>query len=172
MKHASKNPKVRTRFAPSPTGLLHIGGLRTALFNYLFAKQQNGNFFLLLEDTDRERFVAEGVEQIIKSLEWIGLEPDEGVWYEEKSGKHSPYVQSLRLDHYKRFANDLVERGLAYYSYISPEDFNARKQEAIAVKKPFVYRQDFEPKTPVSKSNNAPIRLKVRPGQTIWADEL
>lgn len=74
--------KVRTRFAPSPTGLLHIGGVRTALFNYVFAKANNGEFILRLEDTDRERFVAEGVEQIIKSLDWIGLHPDEGVWYE------------------------------------------------------------------------------------------
>ena len=107
---------VRVRFAPSPTGLLHIGGIRTALFNYLFAKANGGKFILRLEDTDRERFVEEGVDQIIKSLDWFGLHPDEGVWYEEKPGEHGPYIQSKRLNHYNKYAQSLVDRGLAYYS--------------------------------------------------------
>lgn len=163
-------PEVRTRFAPSPTGLLHIGGLRTALFNYLYAKKHNGTFILRLEDTDRERFVQEGIEQIFNSLEWVGLEPDEGVWYEEKPGKHSPYVQSLRLDHYRKYAQDLIERGDAYYSYITPEEFAARREEAIALKKPFVYKQSMEPKDHPRSTSKVPIRLKVKPGSTAWAD--
>ena len=115
------NRPVRTRFAPSPTGFLHIGGVRTALFNYLYAKKHDGIFVLRLEDTDRERFVEEGVEQIIQSLDWVGIHPDEGVWYEEKPGKHGPYIQSKRLNHYTEFAQKLVDDDKAYYSHITPD---------------------------------------------------
>ena len=87
---------VRTRFAPSPTGLLHIGGVRTALFNYLFAKQNQGSFILRLEDTDRERFVAEGVDQIVAGLDWVGLRPDEGFWIAEGKPHSIDYIQSER----------------------------------------------------------------------------
>jgi glutamyl-tRNA synthetase len=162
---------IRTRFAPSPTGFLHIGGVRTALYAYLFAKANDGTFILRLEDTDRERFVEEGIEQIVKSLDWLGLRPDEGVWFEEKPGKHGPYVQSERLPHYREHAQKLIEEGKAYYSHISPEAFQSLREEAIVAKKPFVYKQDMEPEA--SGSNNGlPIRLKVEPGKTAWNDEV
>jgi len=164
---------VRTRFAPSPTGMLHIGGIRTALFNYLFAKANGGDFILRLEDTDRERFVQTGAEQIIKSLDWLGLHPDEGVWYQEKPGKHGPYVQSQRLDHYKKYAKKLLDSGLAYYSYSSPEQIQALRAEAIIEKRPFVYSQSMEPSQQGPAQGSLPIRLKVSDtGSTIWQDEV
>ncbi len=166
--------KVRTRFAPSPTGLLHIGGVRTALFAYLFAKANGGEFILRLEDTDRERFVAEGVEQIIKSLDWLGIHPDEGVWYESepKPGEVGPYIQSERLPHYQKYAETLVEKDLAYYSAITPEAFSALREEAISAKRPFVYKQEMEPTEVNTNKNNLPIRLKVPEDTTSWKDEV
>lgn len=160
---------VRVRFAPSPTGFLHIGGVRTALFNYLFARANNGEFILRLEDTDRERFVEEGVEQIIQSLDWLGLHPDEGVWYEEKPGRHGPYVQSERLHHYQDFADQLIKKGLAYRSYTTPEQLESLRQEAKRQKRPFVYRATMEP---ANGSGDAPIRIKVPDGITHWHDEV
>lgn len=158
------------RFAPSPTGFLHIGGVRTALFNYLFAKANNGEFILRLEDTDRERFVEGGVEQIVKSLDWVGLHPDEGVWYEEKPGNHGPYIQSKRLNHYDEYAKKLVDQGLAYYSAITPKAFTALREEAIAQKRPFVYKQSMEPKGKPASTEGLPIRLQVAAGTTKWHD--
>ncbi len=166
------NNPVRVRFAPSPTGFLHIGGIRTALFNYLFAKANGGQFILRLEDTDRERFVEGGVEQIIKSLDWVGLHPDEGVWYEEKTGEHSPYVQSERLHHYEDFAQKLVDKGLAYYSHTTPEQIESLKAEAIKEKRPFVYKYSMEPTETSASTAGLPIRLKVPEGKTTWKDEV
>lgn len=160
---------VRVRFAPSPTGFLHIGGIRTALFNYLFAKANDGVFVLRLEDTDRERFVEEGVEQIIKSLDWLGLHPDEGVWYEEKPGLHGPYVQSKRLNHYREYAEKLIEQGLAYRSYSSTERLEALREEAKQNKVPFVYRKAMEP-IEIPAGGEFPIRLKINAGKSIWQD--
>jgi len=166
------NSSVRVRFAPSPTGFLHIGGIRTALFNYLFAKANGGQFILRLEDTDRERFVEQGIEQIIKSLDWIGLHPDEGVWYEEKTGEHSPYVQSERLHHYKDFAQKLVDKGLAYYSHSTPQQIESLKAAAIREKRPFVYKHSMEPAEIIGSTEGLPIRLKVPAGKTMWKDEV
>lgn len=166
------NKPVRTRFAPSPTGLLHIGGVRTALFAYLFAKSNNGSFILRLEDTDRERFVEGGVDQIIRSLDWIGIHPDEGVWYQEKPGLHGPYVQSKRLPHYQKYALQLVESGQAYYSCITPEAFSALREEAILAKKPFVYKQSMEPSDIPNDTSGLPIRLSIQDGVTTWTDEI
>ena len=157
---------VRVRFAPSPTGFLHIGGVRTALFNYLFAKANDGDFVLRLEDTDRERFVEEGVEQIIESLDWLGLHPDEGVWYEEKPAEHGPYIQSERLQHYDEYAKKLLDAGMAYYSYTTPEQLEALREEAAAKKQPFIYKKSMEPAA--GSGGNAPIRLSVGEGKTIW----
>ncbi len=165
------NQSVRTRFAPSPTGLLHVGGLRTALFNYLFAKHHNGEFILRLEDTDRERFVKESVQHIEDGLTWTGLIPDEGYWLGEHKGNFGPYVQSERLPEYKKYAQELVERGLAYYSRISAEEFEKLKQAAISAHKPFAYKQDMEPQNG-SETKGYPIRLKVPEGTTIWQDEI
>ncbi|MSR68415.1 glutamate--tRNA ligase [Candidatus Saccharibacteria bacterium] len=166
------NKAVRVRFAPSPTGFLHIGGVRTALFNYLFANSHNGKFILRLEDTDQERFVADGVEQIIKSLDWLGLHPDEGVWYEEKPGEHGPYIQSKRLNHYGNFAKQLVASGLAYYSHITSEQLASLKAEALASKQPFVYQQSMEPGNVMAPDTALPIRLKIPAGTTKWSDEV
>lgn len=156
----SSDKPVRVRFAPSPTGFLHIGGVRTALFNYLFAKKHGGQFILRLEDTDRERFVEEGVGQITEVLSWLGLTPDEGYWEGEHTGEAGPYIQSQRLPHYEKFARSLVDDGLAYYSRISSEDFQAKRQAAIDAKKPFVYRRKLEPNETEHTADN-PIRLDV-----------
>src|SRR5690554_2013759 len=103
--------KVRVRFAPSPTGYLHVGGARSALFNYLFAKHNDGVFILRIEDTDRSRFVEGALEEIYQSLEWLGLEWDEGP---EKGGQYEPYIQSERIDIYSSWAEKLLETGAAY----------------------------------------------------------
>lgn len=159
----SKKP-VRVRFAPSPTGFLHIGGVRTALFNYLFAKKHGGKFILRLEDTDQERFVEEGVEQIVEVLSWLGLIPDEGYWNSEHTGQAGPYIQSQRLPHYQKYAQILIDDGLAYYSHIQPEDFQAKRQAAIDAKKPFVYQRHLEPDGSKGSSSTAdcPVRLDIK----------
>jgi glutamyl-tRNA synthetase len=117
---------VRVRFAPSPTGALHIGGVRTALYNYLLAKKTGGVFILRIEDTDRTRFVEGAEEYIEKSLEWLGIKPEEGV---NAGGEFGPYRQSDRKEIYRRFADELVDKGLAYYSFDTAEELeNLRKQ--------------------------------------------
>lgn len=110
--------KVRVRFAPSPTGYLHVGGLRTALYNFLFAKHHNGSFILRIEDTDRARFVEGAVDNLIDTLEWSGLTYDEGP---NKEGDFGPYVQSQRLDIYNKYTQKLIESGKAYYCFCTPE---------------------------------------------------
>ncbi len=116
---------LRTRFAPSPTGYLHVGGLRTALYSYLIAKQVGGKFLLRIEDTDRERFVADGTENILKSLYWAGIMPDEGVAMKgdeiKQVGDKGPYIQSERLDIYKKYAQELLDNGHAYYCFCTTE---------------------------------------------------
>ena len=115
---------VRVRFAPSPTGGLHIGGVRTALFNYLFARKHNGKFILRIEDTDQARYV-EGAEQYIKdTLNWCGIDPDEGP---DQGGDFGPYRQSERKDIYKQYAEKLVEEGNAYYAFDTPEELEAMR---------------------------------------------
>ncbi|MFM8373254.1 MAG: glutamate--tRNA ligase family protein, partial [Bacteroidota bacterium] len=103
----------RLRFAPSPTGALHIGGVRTALYNYLFARKHNGVFLLRIEDTDQGRYVPGAEEYIIESLKWAGIVPDEGVGF---GGDEGPYRQSDRKEIYNQYAHELVERGHAYYA--------------------------------------------------------
>ncbi|MFI5400989.1 MAG: glutamate--tRNA ligase [SAR324 cluster bacterium] len=120
---------VRVRFAPSPTGELHVGGLRTALFNYLFAKHHGGQFVLRIEDTDRERFVPGAEEGIIDMLHWAGIDPDEGP---HKGGGFGPYRQSERLHLYRQSADDLIAQGLAYKAYDTPEELEQmRKQQVV-----------------------------------------
>lgn len=154
--------KVVTRFPPSPTGLMHIGSLRTALYNYLFARQHKGRFIVRIEDTDRARFVAGATENIIETLKWAGLQYDEGP---DIGGPHGPYVQSQRTDLYRKFADLLLEQGHAYRCFCTPERLEemrkhqqerklapkydrkclglAREEVAklIAAKTPFVVRQ-------------------------------
>lgn len=114
--------KVRTRFAPSPTGFLHIGGIRTALYNYLLAKKFNGDFILRIEDTDKTRFVPEAQDYIIETLKWLKIEPNEGVCFGE--GDYGPYIQSDRKDIYQKYAKILVEKGYAYYAFDTDEELS------------------------------------------------
>lgn len=128
--------KIRTRFAPSPTGYLHIGGLRTALYAYLFAKRNNGEFLLRIEDTDQERFVEGSVEDIIATLEWAGLDFDEGPG---KPGPHAPYIQSERLSKYQEAANTLIESEHAYRCFCSKERLDQVREEQMKSKKAPMY---------------------------------
>ena len=120
--------KVRVRFAPSPTGHLHIGGARTALFNWLFAKHHNGDFILRIEDTDRARSTDEYIESIMEGMKWLDLDWNEG-----------PFRQTDRFDIYTRYAENLVAEGKAYYCYCSPEELEERRKEAMAGGKSIKY---------------------------------
>ncbi|MEM9327755.1 MAG: glutamate--tRNA ligase [Bacteroidota bacterium] len=117
---------VRVRFAPSPTGGLHIGGVRTALFNYLFAKKQGGTFILRIEDTDQTRFVAGAEEYIKESLAWLGLDPDEGV---DQGGAHAPYRQSERKEIYHQYVQRLLDDGKAYYAFDTQEELETMREK-------------------------------------------
>jgi len=128
--------KVRVRFAPSPTGPLHMGGVRTALFNYLFARKYNGDFLLRIEDTDQNRYVPGAEEYIIESLKWCGLVPDEGVGF---GGDFGPYRQSERKPIYKKYADHLIENGFAYYSFDTAEELDELRKQAEANKQVFSY---------------------------------
>jgi glutamyl-tRNA synthetase len=127
---------IRVRFAPSPTGPLHIGGVRTALFNYLFAKKNNGTFFLRIEDTDQNRFVPEAEEYILKALNWLGIAPDETVGKNEKFG---PYRQSERKELYKQYADELINSGNAYYAFDTAEALDAQRKQHEEQGKTFIY---------------------------------
>ena len=128
--------KTRVRFAPSPTGPLHIGGVRTALYNYLYARQHGGTFVLRIEDTDSNRFVPGAEEYIIEALRWCGITPDEGVEngkvVEEASEKHpyGPYRQSQRRGIYRKYAEQLIGAGYAYYAFDTAEELAAKRAEA------------------------------------------
>lgn len=119
--------KIRVRFAPSPTGPLHMGGVRTALYNYLFAKKNGGDFILRVEDTDEKRFVPGAQDYILDSLKWCGIEPNEGAGY---GGEHGPYIQSERKDIYQPYADILVENGSAYIAFDSSEDLELMRKQA------------------------------------------
>ncbi len=128
--------KPRVRFAPSPTGPLHIGGVRTCLYNYLFAKQLGGEVLLRIEDTDQTRFVPGAEEYILQTFEWLGITFDEGV---HVGGPHAPYRQSERMAIYKEFADQLIANGWAYYAFDTAEELEAKRKEAEANKKTFQY---------------------------------
>ena len=127
---------VRTRFAPSPTGYLHIGGVRTALFNWLFARKHGGQFILRIDDTDQERNVAEALQPILDGFRWLGLDWDEGA---EIGGPHGPYYQSQRLGRYQAAVRQLLDKGLAYYDYATPEELKAEREAAEKAKQTYVY---------------------------------
>lgn len=122
--------RVRVRFAPSPTGPLHMGGVRTALYNYLLAKQQGGDFILRIEDTDQNRYVPGAEEYIINSLKWCGIEPNEGVGFGD--GPHAPYRQSERKHLYKEFADKLIASGHAYYAFDTAEEIEQMRTNLVA----------------------------------------
>ena len=127
---------VRVRFAPSPTGPLHIGGVRTALFNYLFAKKHKGTFILRIEDTDQTRYVANSEQYIIDALNWCKIPFDEGPGTNEQFG---PYRQSERKHIYKKYADELIEKGLAYIAFDSPEELNIHRKNHEEKGKTFIY---------------------------------
>ncbi|MFC2109653.1 glutamate--tRNA ligase [Bacteroidota bacterium] len=127
---------VRVRFAPSPTGPLHIGGVRTALYNYLFAKKHGGEFILRIEDTDQTRYVANAEQYIIDALEWCKIPFDEGP---NKNEKFGPYRQSERKELYKQYADQLIATGNAYYAFDTAEELDAERAKAEANKEPFIY---------------------------------
>jgi glutamyl-tRNA synthetase len=127
---------IRVRFAPSPTGPLHIGGVRTALFNYLFAKKNNGTFFLRIEDTDQNRFVPGAEEYILEALNWLGITPDETVGKNEKFG---PYRQSERKELYQQYADELINSGNAYYAFDTAEALDAQRKQHEEQGKTFIY---------------------------------
>ena len=118
--------KVRVRFAPSPTGALHIGGVRTALYNYLFAKQHGGDMILRIEDTDSQRFVPGAEAYIIEALDWLGIKFDEGVGY---GGNFAPYRQSERKEIYRKYVDQLLADDKAYIAFDTPAELEAKRQE-------------------------------------------
>jgi glutamyl-tRNA synthetase len=128
--------EVRVRIAPSPTGYMHLGLARTALFNWLFARHNNGTFIVRIDDTDEARSTDESLSQILSALKWLGLDWDEGI---EKGGEYAPYVQSQRLDIYTEYANKLLDMGKAYYCYCSLEELEAERKQAQEEKKAYVY---------------------------------
>jgi len=159
---------VRTRFAPSPTGFLHVGGIRTALFAFLVARQAGGAFVLRFEDTDKKREVVGSAEHLISSLKAIGIEYDEGP---DIGGPYGPYIQSQRLDHYKQWAKKLIEQGRAYADPYAPEQIQAFRDEATANKRAFRYR-DYRPENPPAWDGTQPLRFKAEPKSYTYHDEV
>lgn len=159
---------IRTRFAPSPTGFLHVGGIRTALFAFLVAKQSDGKFILRLEDTDQKREVPGSAEHLISSLKAIGITYDEGP---DIGGDFGPYIQSQRLDHYKKWAEKLIADGRAYADPYSPEQIQGFRDQATTEKKAFRYR-DHRPENPPVWDGSQPLRLKSDPKSYDYHDEV
>jgi glutamyl-tRNA synthetase len=159
---------ARTRFAPSPTGYLHVGGIRTALFAWLVARQSGGQFILRLEDTDKAREVEGSGQHIMESLRWLGLDWDEGL---EVGGPHGPYKQSERLDTYKEWAQKLIDKGRAYADPYTSEEVEEFRQQAIAAKKPFLFR-DHRPQNPPQWDGSQPLRFKSEPKAYTWHDAI
>jgi len=154
---------VRVRFAPSPTGPLHIGGVRTALFNYLFAKKNNGTFILRIEDTDQTRTVEGAEDYIIESLKWCGIEPDEGI---HEGGSYGPYRQSERKSIYREYAIKLVQDGFAYYAFDTQEELEVLRKKCEAEKKTFTY--DASVRNELNNSLNADpdeVTERIRSGE-------
>lgn len=167
--------EVRVRFAPSPTGYLHIGGARTALFNWLFARKMGGKLILRIEDTDTERLKEDSVSQILTSLKWLGLNWDEGP---EAGGECGPYYQSERRDLYSKYAQQLLDEGKAYYCFCTPADLEAEREKQRAAKQPFRYARtcrDLDPE--VAKARAAAgepysVRIKIPTEGSITVHDL
>lgn len=159
---------VRTRFAPSPTGFLHVGGIRTALFAYLVARQAGGKFVLRFEDTDKKREVAGSAEHLISSLKAIGITYDEGP---DIGGPYAPYIQSQRLDHYREWAQRLIDQGRAYADPYTSAEIQAFRDEATSAKRAFRYR-DHRPENPPAWDGTTPLRFKCEPKSYTYHDEV
>lgn len=157
---------VRTRFAPSPTGFLHVGGVRTALFAWLVARAGNGQFILRIEDTDKVREVEGSADHLIKSLKALGITYDEGP---DIGGPYAPYIQSKRLDTYKPWAQKLIDSGRAYADPYTPDEMQTFRDQARANKKAFLYR-DHRPENPPAWDGTMPLRFKSEPKSYEWHD--
>lgn len=166
---------VRTRFAPSPTGYLHIGGVRTALFNWLFARRHGGQFILRIDDTDQQRNVEEALQPILDGLGWLGIDWDEGPIV---GGPFAPYYQSQRLERYQNAVQRLLAGGLAYYDYATPDELQAEREAAEREKRPFRYSRRFMAETPEQRSlfeaegRQAVVRLKMPTEGTLVLEDL
>jgi len=172
---------VRTRFAPSPTGYLHIGGVRTALFNWLFARQHGGQFLLRIDDTDAERNVAEALQPILDGFKWLGLDWDEGPTDDGRSsrGPCGSYFQSQRLGQYQAAAKTLLEKGLAYRDFATPDELKAEREAAEKEKKAFLYSRRWMAETDeqaarfAAEGRTQVLRMKMpREGQCIFTDAI
>ena len=170
--------RVRVRFAPSPTGALHIGGVRTALFNYLFARQHGGDFVFRIEDTDSNRFVPGAEEYIIESFRWLGLKFDEGVSF---GGKYGPYRQSERREIYKEYVTRLLDAGKAYIAFDTPEELDMKRQEVQNFQYDATTRSLMRNSLTMSKAdvdaliedgNQYVVRFKVESGEEIHVNDL
>lgn len=170
--------KVRVRFAPSPTGALHIGGVRTALYNYLFAHQHGGELVFRIEDTDSNRFVPGAEEYIIESFKWLGIKFDEGVSF---GGNYGPYRQSERRDIYKKYVNQLLEDGKAYIAFDTPEELEAKRAEIQNFQYDATTRMQMRNSLTLSKEevdrliaegNQYVVRFKIEPGEAVHVDDL
>lgn len=170
--------KVRVRFAPSPTGPLHIGGVRTALYNYLFARQHGGDLIFRIEDTDSTRFVPGAEEYIIEAFHWLGIKFDEGVSF---GGEHGPYRQSERRDIYKKYVQQLLDAGKAYIAFDTPEELDAKRKEVENFQYDASTRnmmrnsltlpsEDVE--RLISEGNQYVVRFKIEPGEDVHVDDL
>ena len=155
--------KVRVRFAPSPTGPLHIGGLRTALFNYLFAKKNDGDFLLRIEDTDQNRYVEGAENYIIEALNWCGIQYDEGVG---KEGDYAPYRQSERKEIYAQYAQELIDKDWAYYAFDTPQELDEQRKKSEEKGETFIYnwhnRQSLNNSLSISKEE---VQDRINNGQ-------
>ena len=166
---------VRTRFAPSPTGYLHIGGVRTALFNWLFARRNGGQFILRIDDTDQQRNVEEALQPILDGLHWLGIDWDEGP---EVGGPFAPYYQSQRADRYQAAVEKLLAGGHAYRDYATTEELQAEREAAEREKRPFRYSRRFMAETPADRTRfeaegrQAVVRLKMPVEGTLVLDDL
>ena len=166
---------VRVRFAPSPTGYLHIGGARTALFNWLFARRHHGTFVLRIEDTDAERSSWEMVSGIVEGMRWLGLDWDEGP---DVGGPHAPYFQSERLEKYRLMAERLVASGRAYYCYCTADAIAARRAEAEAAGRGWKYDRTCcnltadEARRLADAGTPRAVRFRVPEGKTRFDDQV
>ena len=167
---------VRTRFAPSPTGYLHIGGVRTALFNWLFARHHGGRFILRIDDTDQQRNIAEALAPILNGFRWLGIDWDEGA---EVGGDYGPYYQSQKLDRYQEAVRALVDKGLAYFDYATPAELDAERKAAEGEKRPFLYSRRWMATTPQERASfeaqgrKGVVRLKMpREGACRFTDRI
>ena len=145
----------RVRFAPSPTGDIHLGAVRTMLFNYLFARRHGGTYIVRLEDTDQERYVPEAADRLLEGMDWLGLRPDEGFGAKAEGsgevGDFGPYIQSERRDIYLKWVNELIDQGKAYYCFSTKEELAEMRAKCEAEKRPPRYDgrfRDFDPCDP------------------------